>query len=254
MTYFSDFYFTSNLTSFACPDFGNSQCVAPKACARDPSTGKGYCCDPSFDGETGSGVCWALTSDCTNDNRQLTCRSGSSDWCCLYETEECTGVPEQRNVCWNRERSPLRNISVDVLEDLYSSLTSDAPTARTWAFDPATLLPETSVLTSTTTTTTTTPTATGTITTSPVSSPNNDSSDSLSGGAIAGIVVGAVAGVVIVLGGAFFLIKRRRKRVNGGPKPPPAELGYETRPVNQLYEADGNAMKMPLPPQELPAR
>ncbi|KAL2839680.1 hypothetical protein BJX68DRAFT_272002 [Aspergillus pseudodeflectus] len=122
-----------------------------------------------------------------------------------------------------------------------------------WAFDPATPLPETSKST-TSTTPPMTPTATGTITTSPRSSPNKDSSDSLSGGAIAGIVVGALAGVAIVLGVAFMLIKRRRKPVDAGPSPPPAELSYEARPVNQLYEADGNAMKTPLPPQELPAR
>ncbi|KAL2842738.1 hypothetical protein BJY01DRAFT_248891 [Aspergillus pseudoustus] len=261
--YFSDFYFTSNLTSFACPGFGDFQCLPPKACARDPNTGTGYCCDPASDSTVANGTCWGLPSDCTNDNRQLQCRSGSTNWCCLYETEECTEVPNQQSICWNQERSPLRNISVDILEDLYSSLAVASPSARTWDFDPATLLPDTSTSTSTTSSTSTsasvsTPTTADTATSSPSSIPDTDSSDSvsLSGGAIAGIVVGAVAGLMIVAVGAFFMLKRRRRRQGQAATAAAgfatAELADGTQPKERFHEVDSTPVKTQTP-QELPA-
>ncbi|OGM48224.1 hypothetical protein ABOM_002162 [Aspergillus bombycis] len=161
--------------------------------------------------------------------------------------ESCTEAGNQVNICWNNERSPLGNISSQLLEDTYSSLSAEAPSATTWAFDPQSLLPATS-----TPSTSTSPPSTTTAVTTPSSSPNSPSA-SLSGGAIAGIVVGVVVLVAIVLGGAAYLLKRHRRRQNPTPGFPPAELlAHETRPKEQRYEADGKPINLRRP-VELPA-
>ncbi|KAL2822885.1 hypothetical protein BJX63DRAFT_426722 [Aspergillus granulosus] len=233
MTYFSDFYFTSNLTDFSCPGLGGFECLPPKACARDPNTGTTYCCDPA--------------SDSTIANAGVLTGAASMK----RLSPLCVPVSTVLNICWNKERSPLRNISIDVLEDVYSSLTSEASTARTWAFDPATLLPATSTPSSSVPLPN--PTTTDIMTPSPPSIPDNDSSsDSLSGGAIAGIVVGVVGGIAIVVVGVFLLMKRRRQRQNLVPGSAPAELAHETPPKQQIHEVDGIGVKQQSP-QELSA-
>lgn len=159
----------------------------------------------------------------------------------IHYRETCTNQDKQINICWNKNQSPLHNISTQALNDTYSSLSAASPSATNWAFDPQSLIPATS-----------TPSTTAVPNTSPDSA-------SLSGGAIAGIVVGVVAGVAIVLGVAAYMLKRHRKRQNSAPapvsapKPPselypgqyPAELAHE--PKEQPHEADGREI------QELPA-
>lgn len=56
--YFNDYFFASNSTGYVCPGFGSFKCE-PKggACARDPNTGKRYCCDYAD-------VCWGRTTTC----------------------------------------------------------------------------------------------------------------------------------------------------------------------------------------------
>ncbi|KAE8159878.1 hypothetical protein BDV40DRAFT_302892 [Aspergillus tamarii] len=239
MTHYSDYYFTSNLTSYTCPTFNNLQCQPPNACAREPATGKLYCCD--YNDGLGN-ICWSITSECANNNSTRFCGTGDHTWCCLYETESCTEADNQLNICWNNELSPLGNISGQVLEDTYSSLRAEAPSATTWAFDPQSLIPATS---------TSTPSTTTAVTTSTLRP--SSSSASLSGGAIAGIVVGVVAMVAIVLGGGVYLLKRHRRRQNPIPGSSPAELlAHRELPTGQLYEADGKAVNLPRPVQELP--
>ncbi|KAL4915985.1 hypothetical protein BDW62DRAFT_187292 [Aspergillus aurantiobrunneus] len=246
MTHFSDYYFTSNLTRYTCPEFGSFQCEPPNACAREPSTGKMYCCD--YNDNLGD-VCWSIQSDCADDGSTLSCGSGDDPWCCLYDSEKCTSVSDQRNICWNNELSPLGNISADVLQDTYSSLTSAEPSARTWAFDPASLMPVSA-----------TPSATDTpgVDTTPTPDSevvSNSGSDSLSGGTIAGIVVGAVVGVALILGAAWFLLRRRRRgqgfaTATVRPEGAPAELGDER--LKERFEVDGSPLNKPKPAQELP--
>ncbi len=77
--YFDNYFFTSNLTSFVCPGFSSFQCKEPNACARDPNTGKRYCCDSND-------VCWTITSNCATDGTTLDCGGGDSTWCCLDKT------------------------------------------------------------------------------------------------------------------------------------------------------------------------
>ncbi|KAL2867577.1 uncharacterized protein BJX67DRAFT_80057 [Aspergillus lucknowensis] len=251
MTHYSDYYFTSELTNFTCPAFGGMQCEPPNACAREPATGKVYCCD--FNDGIGN-VCWSITSRCADDGSTTTCGSGDQTWCCHYDTEECTGAEGQVNICWNRERSPLGNITNDVLDDTYTSLTSESPSASTFAFDPQSLIspPPTSTPTPTPTSTATTTPATATPQPNSNSNPDSDSS-SLSGGAIAGIVVGVVAAVAIILGGAAFILRRRRQRQNPAATLGPVELASELRPKKGQYEIDGSGVYPSKPPQELPA-
>jgi hypothetical protein len=83
MTHYTDYFFTSNLTDYTCPNFGTFQCRPPNACAREPSTGKLYCCD-HMDGS--HSVCWTIPSPCKNDGSTLYCSSWGVDWCCDYDT------------------------------------------------------------------------------------------------------------------------------------------------------------------------
>ncbi len=74
--YFDNYFFTSNVTDFVCPGFSSFQCTAPNACARDPNTGRRYCCDAAD-------VCWTVTVDCARDGSTIDCGGGSTTWCCL---------------------------------------------------------------------------------------------------------------------------------------------------------------------------
>lgn len=259
MEYYSDYYFTSNVTKYACSPHDNTpehKCEPPQACAREPTTAKWYCCD--YEDEN----CWASSSTCTDTSDDYRCSGRTAHWCCNYELsvstsflsfqslhsmnpnqisiqyrETCTSEDKQINICWSKGQSPLHNISSKTLNDTYSSLSAASPAATSWSFNPQSLVPATS-------------------TPSPTAAPAT--SAALSGGAIAGIVVGVVAGVAIVLGLAAYMLKRHRKRQDSAPalpdstlapgpppQPYPAELAHE--PKEQPYEADGREV------QELPA-
>ncbi|KAL4755850.1 EGFR-like transmembrane domain-containing protein [Aspergillus foveolatus] len=252
MTHFKDYYFTSNVTEHICPTFEDfsSPCNPPNACASDPKTGKLYCCD--YKDDIGVGALFraergaVLMKNCLFSIFPLGALLDGMHSHQEYR-EDCTSLENQINICWNKERSVLGNISSNTLNGIYSSLSAEAPSATTWAFDPQSLLPATS------STLISTPSTTPDVTTSPPSSPNDDSSSALSGGAIAGIVIGVVAAVAI-LGGAAYLLKRRRQRQHSTPGYMPAELAHEAPSKAQLYEADSNAVNPSIPPQELPAR
>jgi len=79
--YFDDYFFTSNLTQYVCPDFGSNQCKPPNACARDPKSGKTYCCDSQA-----PHVCWSTTEACAKDGSTSNCGDGQNAWCCLSKT------------------------------------------------------------------------------------------------------------------------------------------------------------------------
>ena len=110
-------------------------------------------------------------------------------------------------MCYATAQDKIGNVSQQLLEDTFSSLSSANPQATTFSFDATSLsafaaIPSTSSsITSSSTSpssaaSTTTPAATG-------------HSSSLSGGAIAGAVIGSVAGIVIILGLAYLAFRRR---------------------------------------------
>jgi hypothetical protein len=93
----------------------------------------------------------------------------------------------------------LNNISSNVLNQVYSSLSSAEPSASSYSFDPLELISQTQ--------TTSTQTANPTHSTRPT---NNNSP--ISKGAIAGIVIGVLASIVIACLATYFLVRRRQKK------------------------------------------
>ncbi|OAA57442.1 hypothetical protein SPI_07101 [Niveomyces insectorum RCEF 264] len=212
--YFDDYFFTSNVSGHTCPGFGSFECAPPAACARDPNTGRRYCCDTRD-------VCWTVTQTCAHDGSTTDCGTGDTTWCCVDGREICTRARNQINICWSAAHDLLNNISLAVLNDTYSSLSNAHPSATTWAFDPVKLVAETEpALTASSSTTATSPSSTSsslpplTVVASPTGgSDNHDNSHAssgLSGGAIAGIVIGVLAGVAALCAVAFVVLRRRR--------------------------------------------
>ncbi|KAH8837775.1 hypothetical protein MCOR27_003999 [Pyricularia oryzae] len=226
--YFDNWYFATNKTSNTCPTIP-FKCVGPNACARDPNTGRSYCCDA---GPTA--VCWTGSTPCQGDGSTMACGSGTSSWCCLANgREKCTETRNQINICWSTAHDTLRNISVASLEAVQSSLASKNPDASSLMFTPtdiiaATRTPTATPSTSVTTTSSGASSATSSTSTSPAATSaagaaegagsgnsnadsSSSSSSSLGPGAIAGVVVGLVAALAII-GLVGFLIWRRIKR------------------------------------------
>ncbi|OBT95092.1 hypothetical protein VE01_07394 [Pseudogymnoascus verrucosus] len=227
----SSFFFVPGLPKHLCPGMP-WECVPPAACARDPTTGRAFCCDPKS-------VCFAGVATCASDGSTFQCGTGTNTWCCTSDTESCTGSTGQTNICWSKSYDVLMDIGSIPLNETYSSLSSADPEATSWAFDPKSLIAATQTTSHTTsstpsstpsTTPSTTPSSTDT-TTAPTTSASDaskagasntpsptpsdlsstSSSKSLSGGAIGGIVVGAVAAVVLVALAVFFLRRRRQR-------------------------------------------
>ncbi len=266
--YYEDYFFTSNVSDHTCPGFGTFKCLPPNACARDPNTGRRYCCDVKD-------VCWTFVATCANDGSTIDCGTGGTSWCCVNGRERCTETQNQINICWSTAHDTLNNISNSVLNDTYSSLSSAHPSATTWSFSPFALIAETQpALTATTsststgTTSTTNPDiATGT---APVPTETGHAKPGLTGGAIAGIVIGVVA-LALAAVGAFFLWRRNKQRSvqitnaqeladsPNGPrlddKPRYATVPYadpysQSSPVHHSAELHAESA---TPPQELPA-
>ncbi|KAK6435546.1 hypothetical protein LTR95_008266 [Oleoguttula sp. CCFEE 5521] len=201
---FSDVYFNTNAT-LGCPgmDFA---CIAPSVCARDELRDKYYCCPPG-DPNT---ACWGASVDCTGDSSTQTCNSGGG-FCCLSGAEICT----QR-----ADADPIANVSVEVMNNTYSSLSSANAGATTILFNLAsflstsaattqstasTIIPSTSASVSATSTSSQTSstgsaTSTGTYTSSSSSSPaSTDTPAGLSQSAKVGIGAGVGVGAVAIL-------------------------------------------------------
>ncbi|CAK7212980.1 hypothetical protein SCUCBS95973_001644 [Sporothrix curviconia] len=206
--YFDDYFFTSNVSDHTCPGFGSNVCKPPNACARDPNTGRRYCCDVKD-------VCWTLTETCANDGSTTDCGTGSTTWCCIYSREECTATKNQVNVCWSTHHDILNNITNKVLNDTYSSLSKAHPSATTWSFEPLALIAETAPPTSSATSSGDT-SATSSAPSAAATATNGGHESSVirktTGGAIAGIVIGSIAGVALIAGIIFFLWRRARNK------------------------------------------
>jgi hypothetical protein len=94
----------------------------------------------------------------------------------------------------------LNNISSNVLNQVYSSLSSAEPSASSYSFDPLELISQTQ--------TTSTQTANPTHSTGPT----NNNVSPISKGAITGIVIGVLASIVIACLATYFLVRRRQKK------------------------------------------
>ncbi|CAK7207233.1 hypothetical protein SEUCBS139899_010043 [Sporothrix eucalyptigena] len=225
--YFDDYFFTSNVSDHTCPGFGSNVCKPPNACARDPNTGRRYCCDVKD-------VCWTLTETCASDGSTIDCGTGSTTWCCVDGREQCTNAKNQINICWSTHHDVLNNITNKVLNDTYSSLSSAHPSATTWSFDPDALIALTAPPTSSATSsggsgsaTTSAPSTSGTDTNGGSGNNTSGTTSKVTGGAIAGIVVGSIAGVALIGLGLFLLWRRARNQKNyqaPGSGPPPGGI------------------------------
>ncbi|ERS96569.1 hypothetical protein HMPREF1624_06776 [Sporothrix schenckii ATCC 58251] len=207
--YFDDYFFTSNVSDHTCPGFGSFVCKPPNACARDPNTGRRFCCDVKD-------VCWTITETCANDGSTLDCGTGTTTWCCVNGRERCTAAKNQINICWSTAHDILNNITNKDLNNTYSSLSSAHPSATTWAFSPDELIAKTAPPTSPASSS-----AADSSATSGASSPagptgsSGAGSSGIGGGAIAGIVVGSIAGVALIVAGLFFLWRLARNQKDG---------------------------------------
>lgn len=78
--YFDNWFWTSKKTDNVCPGMGTAKCTPPNACARDPNTGKEYCCDKQ---SKGGSVCWSLAEKCSSSGGTINCGTGNQLYCCL---------------------------------------------------------------------------------------------------------------------------------------------------------------------------
>ncbi|TLD14622.1 hypothetical protein PspLS_11003 [Pyricularia sp. CBS 133598] len=223
VSYYDDWFFTTFQSTPSCPGFGLAYCPAPqKACARDPTTGRRYCCDGARNKDS---VCWALATDCKSDGSTSKCGGGGSSWCCLAGTEKCTETKNQINICWSTGWDPLNNVTEGDLAKVYSSLSSAQPSATSLRFDLGSIIRATATATPDVNSgralddpalaTTTGPS--GPL--RPTGPPDGfgfrngvTNQNELSGGAIAGIVVGVLAGVAMIVAGALWFVRQERKK------------------------------------------
>ncbi|KAL5894875.1 hypothetical protein ACKVWC_000092 [Pyricularia oryzae] len=221
-SYYDDWFFTTFQSTPSCPGFGLAYCPAPeKACARDPTTGRRYCCDGS---KKDTSVCWTLATDCKQDGSTSRCGGGgSSSWCCLAGTEKCTETKNQVNICWSTGWDPLNNVTQEDMAKVYSSLSSAQPSATSLPFDVASIIRATATATVTAGRALDDPALATTTGPSgplrPTGPPDGfgfrngvTNQNELSGGAIAGIVVGVLAGVALIVAGALWFVRRERQK------------------------------------------
>ncbi|OAL45411.1 hypothetical protein IQ07DRAFT_225064 [Pyrenochaeta sp. DS3sAY3a] len=207
---FDSTFYATNSTKYYCNSKMGLSCPPPLVCSRDSLTKKTYCCRP---GPVDS-ICWtAMDTKCDGGNgepsgSQIPCSSGNNAFCCLKNREECTQQTGQINICWATAPNPVANISRELSNDTFSSLTAATPSATYYTFDVASVLASAAATASSSGTSV--PSASITASSSPTSSTILDtSSGGLSGGAIGGIVGGVVGGLALIGAVAFFLWRRR---------------------------------------------
>jgi len=71
--------FTTEKTKFQCSAIPYG-CDPPlSACARDPDTGRSFCCDRHVDGN----LCWNDIAACASDGSTFSCERAGYKWCCM---------------------------------------------------------------------------------------------------------------------------------------------------------------------------
>ncbi|KAK4506887.1 hypothetical protein PRZ48_000620 [Zasmidium cellare] len=249
---YQEFFFTANGT---CPGLA-WDCAAGgmlAACAYDSTVDKTYCC-----GGAAQGTCRINSPDCLGSDggpssTQQLCSVGDTNWCCLKDAEVCTPKQGQINVCIATQPDTIANVSQELLNDTYSSLTSAAPSATTFSFDAASLVARalstsSSIVASSQAATTTSATVSSSAASATSSSSSSESS-SLSGGAIAGIVIGCVFGIAAILIVGFLLFRRRRNNRGGATN----EASYTSVPRQSTEKREVDMAKGPSGAYELPS-
>ena len=170
--------------------------------------------------------------------------------------EVCTQIAGQINICYSTAHDLLNDISVDSLNGTFSSLSSAAPSASSYTFNPSRLLAETQASSGKAL-------PTEFARPDPNSGTSGSSASTLSGGAIAGIVIGVVAAIVLACLATFFLTRRLIKPGQGGTAAP------KVTPFSYEHQAGGQGYVQELPvwtvgelpgtrqyysPRELPAQ
>jgi len=240
---FGNWLFTANATANVCPTWSAAgftfKCAPPNACTTDSASGRQFCC------EFGTDICWNHAATCADDGTTSVCTRGTSTWCCMRNSEICTGSSGQINICWSASKNPLLQIDTKVLNDTASKLIAAQPSASLYTFDPNALIALTaSTSSSSTSTSKPTPGSTsgssigtaapkdtstntsanlpgktdgvndGSNNTNPATSP---SSTGLPSGTIAGIVVGILAALAIGIAVGFWLNRRKKKDPSSAP-------------------------------------
>ncbi|KAI3318470.1 hypothetical protein HD806DRAFT_549107 [Xylariaceae sp. AK1471] len=255
--------FATSQTDFRCPKIP-FVCLPPEsACAEDLSTLRRYCCDHA-------GACWNDIATCASDGSTFECRNDEATWCCVSQSERCD--QSRANSCLSTGENPIRYLEISILQDAYSSLSTDAAsTATLLAFDPSRLAAaaQASSLTSSSAILETVPPR------DPIPSPSNSLSGtqtySLSSGGIGGIVGGGFVGILAVAFAVRFFTKQNNQRQpvpaeepvitahDGTPKQPPpqtigiSEVSAQSKTPELPFGHAAWELSAQAEPRELPA-
>lgn len=171
-------------------------------------------------------------------------------------------------MCLGTQDDTISNVSQDLLNETFSSLSLASPAATTYTFDAtslsaAALSTSQSAVSSVGSSRTSSPSSASSL---PSPAESHNDSNALSGGTIAGIVVGCVVGIAAIIAAGYIVLRRRQRRIapaketDAATKPawvePMAERG--TADVSELSaaplfaEVDGGYITHELPTKEKP--
>ncbi|KAK0617502.1 hypothetical protein B0T14DRAFT_525322 [Immersiella caudata] len=248
--------FTGPGNDFVCPTWTTSfKCNPTAACASDNATGRQYCCEDQ------QGMCWNQAATCATDGSTFNCTRGTSSWCCMTNTEICTEIAGQINICWAANpRNVLLDITPNALKSAYSSLTAGRPSASSYTFDPQLLMAATTSPSSSSSTSRVTDAAQSSPTTSSPSTaiqtptnrgdtgavnsgtttPSPNDGGGLGAGAIAGIVVGVLLAIAFGAALAWFLMRKKKRQNDDIAGAGPHEVA-STHASDQKYMYAGSS-------------
>lgn len=165
---------------------------------------------------------------------------------CVRETNGAGLHTDVESVCWTASTiaNPFANISSDVLNEVYSSLTSLTAAATTTvdrlSFNYSSLVAVAATAAPVTTTGSSGSDSNGT--TSPAPSSSTSASSGLSGGAIAGVVIGALAALAFLLLAVLLILRRRRRRQRESGTPTTSNAPESNTLGGPAAEAEGQGL------------